>query len=57
MSGTSPPRRGIGWSERRYDPVVPTHDALAIDGGMPVRAAPLDFSKGAALLGAEEADA
>ncbi|MDP9335381.1 MAG: aminotransferase class I/II-fold pyridoxal phosphate-dependent enzyme [Actinomycetota bacterium] len=34
-----------------------THDALAIDGGTPVRTEPLDFSKGAALLGAEEADA
>ena len=30
---------------------------LAIDGGTPVRTEPLDFSKGAALLGAEEADA
>jgi 8-amino-3,8-dideoxy-alpha-D-manno-octulosonate transaminase len=36
---------------------VATHDALAIDGGTPVRSEPLDFSKGAALLGAEEADA
>ena len=36
---------------------MPTHDALAIDGGTPVRSEPLDFSKGAALLGAEEADA
>jgi 8-amino-3,8-dideoxy-alpha-D-manno-octulosonate transaminase len=35
-----------------YDPLV-----LAIDGGAPVRAEPLDFSKGAALIGAEEADA
>ena len=34
-----------------------TPDALAIDGGTPVRTEPLDFSKGAALLGAEEADA
>ena len=34
-----------------------THDALAIDGGTPVRTEPLDYSKGAALLGAEEADA
>jgi 8-amino-3,8-dideoxy-alpha-D-manno-octulosonate transaminase len=36
---------------------VTTLDALAIDGGTPVRTEPLDFSKGAALLGAEEADA
>jgi 8-amino-3,8-dideoxy-alpha-D-manno-octulosonate transaminase len=36
---------------------VPTHDALAIDGGTPVRTEPLDFSKGSALLGAEETDA
>jgi 8-amino-3,8-dideoxy-alpha-D-manno-octulosonate transaminase len=36
---------------------VSTQDALAIDGGTPVRTEPLDFSKGAALLGAEEADA
>jgi len=40
-----------------YDPFVSTQDALAIDGGTPVRTEPLDFSKGAALLGAEEADA
>jgi 8-amino-3,8-dideoxy-alpha-D-manno-octulosonate transaminase len=31
--------------------------ALAIDGGSPVRADPLDFAKGAALLGDAEADA
>ena len=30
---------------------------LAIDGGPPVRTEPLDFAKGAALLGAEEAEA
>jgi 8-amino-3,8-dideoxy-alpha-D-manno-octulosonate transaminase len=30
---------------------------LAIDGGVPVRTDALDFSKGAALIGAEEADA
>jgi 8-amino-3,8-dideoxy-alpha-D-manno-octulosonate transaminase len=36
---------------------VSTHDALAIDGGTPVRTEPLDFSKGAALLGAEETNA
>jgi len=30
---------------------------LALDGGTPVRTAPLDFGKGAALLGDEEADA
>jgi len=36
---------------------VPSEPALAIDGGPPVREAPLDFSKGASLLGAEEADA
>jgi 8-amino-3,8-dideoxy-alpha-D-manno-octulosonate transaminase len=30
---------------------------LAIDGGAPVRTEPLDFSKGAALIGAAEADA
>ncbi len=36
---------------------MPTEHALAIDGGMPLRNAPLDFSKGASLLGAEEADA
>jgi 8-amino-3,8-dideoxy-alpha-D-manno-octulosonate transaminase len=36
---------------------VPTNDALAIDGGTPVRSAPLDFSKGSALLGADEAAA
>ena len=34
-----------------------TTDALAIDGGAPVRSEPLDFSKGSALLGVEEADA
>ncbi len=34
-----------------------TDDALAIDGGTPVRTEPLDFAKGAALLGAEEAGA
>ena len=33
------------------------HDALAIDGGTPVRTEPLDFSKGSSLLGSEEADA
>ena len=32
-------------------------DALAIDGGPPVRTEPLDFSKGAAFIGSEEADA
>lgn len=32
-------------------------DTLAIDGGTPVRTEPLDFSKGAALIGREEADA
>ncbi len=31
--------------------------ALAIDGGSPVRTEPLDFAKGAALLGDEEAEA
>jgi 8-amino-3,8-dideoxy-alpha-D-manno-octulosonate transaminase len=31
--------------------------ALAIDGGSPVRTAPLDFAKGAALLGDAEAEA
>jgi dTDP-4-amino-4,6-dideoxygalactose transaminase len=36
---------------------VATPDALAIDGGTPVRTEPLDFSKGAALLGTEESDA
>jgi len=36
---------------------VGTKHALAIDGGTPVRAEPLDFSKGAALLGTEETDA
>ncbi len=36
---------------------VATSDALAIDGGTPIRTAPLDFSKGAALIGSEEADA
>src|SRR4051794_39245134 len=41
----------------RYHPGVVTSEALAIDGGTPVRAEPLDFSKGAALIGAEEADA
>jgi len=30
---------------------------LAIDGGAPVRTEPLDFSKGAALIGTEEAEA
>jgi len=49
--------REIGSSGRGYDPVVATRDALAIDGGTPVRTEPLDYSKGAALLGAEEADA
>ncbi len=34
-----------------------TPDALAIDGGTPVRTEPLDFSKGSALIGAAEADA
>ena len=34
-----------------------TPDVLAIHGGTPVRTEPLEFSKGAALLGAEEADA
>ena len=34
-----------------------TEDALAIDGGMPVRSEPLDFAKGSSLLGSEEADA
>ena len=43
--------------DRGYDPLVPTNDALAIDGGTPVRSAPLDFSKGSALVGAEEAEA
>src|SRR5436309_1678939 len=42
---------------RGYDPLVSTHDALAIDGGTPVRTVPLEFSKGSALLGGEEADA
>ena len=32
-------------------------DALAIDGGTPVRTEPLDFAKGSSLLGSEEADA
>jgi len=32
-------------------------DRLAIDGGRPVRAEPLEFAKGAALLGDEEIDA
>jgi 8-amino-3,8-dideoxy-alpha-D-manno-octulosonate transaminase len=36
---------------------VATPDALAIDGGAPVRTEPLDFSKGSALLGREEAEA
>jgi 8-amino-3,8-dideoxy-alpha-D-manno-octulosonate transaminase len=36
---------------------VATSDTLAIDGGTPVRTEPLDFSKGAALIGREEADA
>jgi 8-amino-3,8-dideoxy-alpha-D-manno-octulosonate transaminase len=30
---------------------------LAVDGGVPVRTEPLDFAKGAALIGQEEADA
>ncbi len=34
-----------------------TGDVLTIDGGAPVRSEPLDFAKGAALLGVEEADA
>ena len=34
-----------------------TEDALAIDGGAPVRTEPLDFAKGSSLLGSEEADA
>src|ERR1700680_5089058 len=42
---------------RGYDPVVGTQDVLALDGGTPLRTDPLDFSKGAALLGPEEADA
>jgi dTDP-4-amino-4,6-dideoxygalactose transaminase len=40
-----------------YDPIVQTEDALAIDGGTPVRSEPLDFAKGSSLLGSEEADA
>jgi 8-amino-3,8-dideoxy-alpha-D-manno-octulosonate transaminase len=37
--------------------VVTHDDALAIDGGTPVRTEPLDFSKGSSRLGSEEADA
>ena len=33
------------------------HERLALDGGTPVRAEPLGFAKGAALLGRAEADA
>jgi len=36
---------------------VANPDALAIDGGTPVRTEPLDFAKGSSLLGSEEADA
>src|SRR4051812_48616590 len=43
--------------KRRYDPDVSAPDSLAIDGGTPVRTTALDFSKGAALIGSEEADA
>jgi 8-amino-3,8-dideoxy-alpha-D-manno-octulosonate transaminase len=47
-----------GVEARGYDPAVPTPDRLlALDGGAPVRTEPLDFAKGAALLGHEEADA
>jgi 8-amino-3,8-dideoxy-alpha-D-manno-octulosonate transaminase len=46
----SPPHRG-------YDRAVPHDQALALDGGTPVRTEPLDFAKGAALLGEAEADA
>ncbi|TML91231.1 MAG: DegT/DnrJ/EryC1/StrS family aminotransferase [Actinobacteria bacterium] len=57
-------RVGPAWSlvlrrERPgYDPrVLPDDGVLAIDGGRPVRTQPLDFAKGAALLGQAEADA
>jgi len=36
---------------------VANPDALAIDGGTPVRTEPLDFAKGSSLLGSEEASA
>jgi 8-amino-3,8-dideoxy-alpha-D-manno-octulosonate transaminase len=42
---------------RTIAPVLRDDLALAIDGGSPVRTEPLDFAKGAALLGDEEAEA
>lgn len=42
---------------RGYDRAVPHDQALALDGGTPVRTEPLDFAKGAALLGRAEAEA
>jgi 8-amino-3,8-dideoxy-alpha-D-manno-octulosonate transaminase len=56
---TSVRRRGsmlAPWA-RGYDRAVPDDQALALDGGTPVRTEPLDFAKGAGLLGPAEADA